>query len=170
MLSFFISIVQDIFVSQPLKVIGIAVFFVLLIRRPQEEDDAQITSQLAQDEEWLKQNIAQTQKETANSSERKQHPPDEMMLRAAREIRLKERKMYSIIREIIFYFLFVVVVLTIAYGDRDPYARFMTKNLREMFVGQGEIGEELEGGRGQRSSADSKEKTKFFKVFSMFKY
>ena len=166
MFSFFVSIVQDIFIAQPLKVIGVAVFFALIIKRPQEEDDARITAELAQDEEWLKQSLAHPHKGTATGSPsaREYRPPDETMLRAARVVRFKERKMYSVIREILFYFLFVWIVLMIAYGHRDPYAHFMTGNLQDMFVGHGEIGEELQGGRGQRATITTKERTKFFKV------
>ena len=43
--------------------------------------------------------------------------------------------MHSVIREIVFYFLFVWVVLLIAYAHRDPYAHFMTQNMENMFVG-----------------------------------
>lgn len=167
MISFFVSVVQDVFVSQPLKVIGVAVFFALFLKRTQEEDDAQITSELAQDKEWLKQNITHAHDQRKISSSSKQRPPDETMLQAARTMRFKERKMYSVIGEILFYFLFVWIVLTIAYGHRDSYAHYMTENLRDMFVGHGEIGEELEGGKGQRSSGISKKQTKFFKVLSI---
>ena len=46
--------------------------------------------------------------------------------------------MHSVIREIVFYFLFVWVVLLIAYGHRDPYAHFMTQNIENTFVGHQE--------------------------------
>ena len=46
--------------------------------------------------------------------------------------------MHSVIREIVFYFMFVWVVLLIAYGHRDPYAHFMTQNMENTFVGHQE--------------------------------
>ena len=46
--------------------------------------------------------------------------------------------MHLVIREIVLYFLFVWVVLLIAYGHRDPNAHFMTQNMENMFVGRQE--------------------------------
>lgn len=62
----------------------------------------------------------------------------QILLHAARVRLFKERKMHSVIREIVFYFLFVWVVLLIAYGHRDPYAHFMTQNMENTFVGRHE--------------------------------
>ena len=59
----------------------------------------------------------------------------QVLLDAARVRLVNERKMHSVIREIVFYFLFVWMVLLIAYGHRDPYAHFMTQNMENTFVG-----------------------------------
>lgn len=59
----------------------------------------------------------------------------QILLHAARVRLVNERKMHSVIREIVLYFLFVWMVLLIAYGHRDPYAHFMTQNMENTFVG-----------------------------------
>lgn len=59
----------------------------------------------------------------------------QVLLNVARVRLFKERKMHSVIREIVFYFLFVWVVLLIAYAHRDPYAHHMTQNMENLFVG-----------------------------------
>ena len=59
----------------------------------------------------------------------------QVLLNAARVRLFKERKMHLVIREIVFYFLFVWVVLLIAYAHRDPYSHFMTQNMENLFVG-----------------------------------
>ena len=59
----------------------------------------------------------------------------QVLLNVARVRLFKERKMHSVIREIVFYFLFVWVVLLIAYAHRDPYAHHMTQNMENHFVG-----------------------------------
>lgn len=59
----------------------------------------------------------------------------QVLLYAARVRLVNERKMHSVIREIVFYLLFVWMVLLIAYGHRDPYAHFMTQNMENTFVG-----------------------------------
>ena len=58
----------------------------------------------------------------------------QVLLNVARVRLFKERKMHSVIREIVFYFLFVWVVLLIAYAHRDPYAHHMTQNMENLFV------------------------------------
>ena len=58
----------------------------------------------------------------------------QILLHAARVRLVNERKMHSVIREIVLYFLFVWMVLLIAYGHRDPYAHFMTQNMENTFV------------------------------------
>ena len=62
----------------------------------------------------------------------------QVLLDAARVRLVKERKMHAVIREIVFFFMFVWVVLLIAYGHRDPYAHFMTQNMENTFVGHQE--------------------------------
>ena len=59
----------------------------------------------------------------------------QVLLHAARVRLVNERKMHSVIREIVFYFLFVWMVLLIAYGHRDPYAHIMAQNIENTFVG-----------------------------------
>ena len=37
--TFFLSFIQDVFVAQPLKVLGLALFIALVIKKPSEDDD-----------------------------------------------------------------------------------------------------------------------------------
>ena len=60
------------------------------------------------------------------------------LLQAARARLFRERKMHSVIREIVLYLMFVWIVLLVAYGHRDPYAHFMTQNMENSFVGHQE--------------------------------
>lgn len=46
-------------------------------------------------------------------------PPDEEKLRNARALRLKERQMSAIIREISLHFMVVILVLFVAYANHD---------------------------------------------------
>ena len=75
----FVSIIQDILVSQPLKVIIVAIFFALLFKKPQDEEDDIINAELARDEEWLEQNLKQAQKGEAKTAvTQSQRPPDKV--------------------------------------------------------------------------------------------
>lgn len=76
LISMFFSIAQDIFISQPLKVIGFALFFALVWKKPEKEDPT-LTAELAKDEEWLKENVGGKRRNALIAQQPKYLPPDE---------------------------------------------------------------------------------------------
>ena len=71
-------------------------------------------------------------------------PPDDEFLKSAREQRLKEVRMSQILKEVFTYFLFVMLLLLVAYGNRDPYAYLLRKNLNDIFVDVDPTGVDLD--------------------------
>lgn len=79
LVSMFVSMAQDILISQPLKVIIVAVLFALLLRKPQDEEDDFLNAELARDEEWLEQNLTHGQKRDDKAADAQyQRPPDKV--------------------------------------------------------------------------------------------
>ncbi|XP_077979558.1 polycystin-2-like protein 2 [Glandiceps talaboti] len=120
--SLVISFITAIFFTQPIKVILIGLFIALVLKTPNadEDEDAEEDEEdyeLNEDEEWLHTKSAH---EPAKERKLAYKPPDEKELSKAREQRVKEMKMYSIIREILFYIFFLWLLLIISYGNRDP--------------------------------------------------
>lgn len=130
-----VSFVQDVLVTQPLKVLGLAVFFALVVKKP-DKGEFEITEEalkLAEDEDFLQQS-------TSNQGEQrckklKLLPPDQARLIAMRAARLNERKMYSVLREVMTYYFFLALLLTIAYTHRSPKAYFQTRNMVNTMAG-----------------------------------
>ena len=60
--------------------------------------------------------------------------PDPVELQRARERRVKELKMYDILREIFLYVIYVWVIIVISYEFRDPNSFQFHENLRMAFV------------------------------------
>jgi len=60
--------------------------------------------------------------------------PDPIELQRARERRIKELKMYDILREIFFYIIYIWVIIVISYEFRDPKSFQFRENLRRAFV------------------------------------
>ena len=60
--------------------------------------------------------------------------PDPDELQRAREQRIKELKMYNIMREIVFYVLYIWVLIVISYEFRHPQSFQFHENLRMAFV------------------------------------
>ena len=62
-------------------------------------------------------------------------PPDTSSLEAARELRMKEMQMEAILKEVLVYFFFVLVLFFLSYQNRDlnsfPYAQ----NIKNIFFG-----------------------------------
>lgn len=71
---------QDVLVSQPLKVVIVAIFFALLFKKPQDEDDDVINAELARDEEWLEKNLSHARKGDGKTAVTQSlRPPDKVM-------------------------------------------------------------------------------------------
>lgn len=77
LISMFFSITQDIFISQPLKVVGFALFFALVLKKPEKEDES-LTAELAKDEQWIKENIGGRRRNALIAQQSKYLPPDEV--------------------------------------------------------------------------------------------
>jgi len=134
--SMMISFWQDVLVSQPLKVFAAAMFFALVIKDPNkaEEENEQENNELNPDEEAIHSKKQGSEEEKAL---RKigfvDKPPNPEKLEAARLLKVKQKEMKTIIREVIQYFVFLCVLLVIAYGSRDPMAFTVTSAMRNMF-------------------------------------
>ncbi|XP_022092642.1 uncharacterized protein LOC110980349 [Acanthaster planci] len=142
------SLIQDIFFIQPFKVLLLALFFSLVIRDPEKEENSNLAMapHLQDDEEWLHDRMtAEELQDPAKMARLKQlkeevsaknlaplHPED---LAEARDIRVKEIKMHKIIREIVFYLIFLHLTMLICFGDRDPSVFYVNKSMTDMFVG-----------------------------------
>ena len=70
-------------------------------------------------------------------------PPDQDTLERARIHRQKQRKMYDILRELLFFFIFFTLLVIVSNGFRDP----MAMRLRESLVSLLFHGEDFENVR-----------------------
>ena len=112
-----------------------AVFFALVVKKP-DQGEFQITEEaqkLAEDEDFLLQSSLNRGQE--RSKKTKLLPPDQARLIAMRTARMKERKMYSVIREVITYYFFLTLLLTIAYTHRSPVGYLQTRNIINTMAG-----------------------------------
>ncbi|XP_060067155.1 uncharacterized protein LOC132547415 [Ylistrum balloti] len=115
-----LSIGESITVIQPTKIITIAVIISALLKKPdveevEENEDTPMAPK--HDEELLF-----TKPTKALRPLVKVDTPDPEKLKEARKIRLNEIHMHQIIREIIFYFIFLALILLVASHNRDPKA------------------------------------------------
>ena len=133
-----VSFLQDVLLTQPIKVFLLAMLFALLIKDPKkaEENSYADINALANDEEWLHKNTEDLDPEMQKTLKTliNDKPPDEAKLEIARQLRMKEKQMKSIIREIAWYVIFLLVLLTISYGNRDLITSQVTRYMQDTFV------------------------------------
>lgn len=127
---------SSILLSQPIKIICLAIFFSLFCQNLNDEkeereyiDDGQV--QLDPDEIYLHKI-----KDTLFSS-RKPKRVDRLNkteLAYAREKRLKDVEMWSIIQEFIIYAIFFILVCLITYADRESNSFYQVQHLQKYFL------------------------------------
>ncbi|XP_078585987.1 polycystin-1-like protein 2 isoform X1 [Branchiostoma floridae x Branchiostoma japonicum] len=130
LLTFFTSFLLDVVVLQPVKVLVVAVALAAIVKSVDTGDDDAVAARLRDNEEYLHMSAGQD----ANIERPKPPLADPQKLAAARELRSKQRQMYSVMVEVIFYLLFVWVVVSVANGHRSESAFYQNNDVREIFL------------------------------------
>lgn len=161
--SLLISLIQDIFISQPIKVLFVALFIALVIKKPQEQiqsinsesndmnDDDDDEGSDGVEEENGFGNFEQGFPEYKKFMHRRfeqypfvnLEPPDATELSKARKQRKQEIRMSQIIKEIITYVLFLLALFLVSFGQRDPQAYFIAKLIEDTYLGGVYTGQKL---------------------------
>ncbi|XP_052023259.1 polycystic kidney disease protein 1-like 2 [Apodemus sylvaticus] len=129
LISMAVSFVESVFITQPLKVLGFAAFFALVLKR---EDDEEILplfpGHLSSPgpNVWLRSR--------RRSSKHVYQPPPMAAIERMKTTRLKEQKAFGLIREILAYLCFLWMLLLVAYGQRDPSAYHFNRHLERSFT------------------------------------
>ncbi|CAF4570593.1 unnamed protein product [Rotaria sp. Silwood1] len=122
---------SSVLLTQPIKVIFMAIFFTLFFRRDNDDiiDDDNDDIFLDGDEEYLH---AFDDRSLLTFRSKSGHIPlTEGELIDARNKRLNEIKMWDIIRELLAYSSFLWILYVVSYSNRDPNAYFIVKHLKQ---------------------------------------
>ena len=122
--SMFVSFTQDLFVLQPTKILLIMVLTACLLRN---RDGTEAASQQMK----TKRQLSTETKSINDTQSIKVEMPQENDLIRAKEYRTKEAKMFSFIRELLGYLLFILLLTIVCYGSRDYHGYLMTKNVKD---------------------------------------
>ncbi|RWS14806.1 polycystic kidney disease protein 1-like protein 2-like protein [Dinothrombium tinctorium] len=137
--SLIISFFSSILITQPMKVLLMAMILSTVFKAPDaeidefEEDEEELNLELAPDEEWLHSlaslNIAKRSKRS-----KLYRPPNLTALEKAKLERLKEMKMVEVLKDIWSYLLFLWILVVLSYGNRDPNAHLMKDTIQSAFI------------------------------------
>lgn len=125
-----ISLINDVFIAQPSKVLVVTVVLAYILKRPLKERYA--SNDVIQQEALETVPIQETEFEAPDFN---QCTSDEF-LRAAREKREKDRFMYGLMKNVLSHLCFTILVLIIAYGQRDIMGYRLTATQENTFVYQ----------------------------------
>uniref|UniRef100_H3CVD7 Uncharacterized protein n=1 Tax=Tetraodon nigroviridis TaxID=99883 RepID=H3CVD7_TETNG len=131
LISMLVSFFESLFITQPLKVLGFAAFFALVLKKePQLDKSLQYTGTLTLRDflKWVFQK--QIRRDSTCSF---YQPPPPTDIEKMRNNMVKEQKVFALIREILAYAGFMWMLLLVAYGQRDPNAFFLTQHIRQSF-------------------------------------
>uniref|UniRef100_A0A8C5HGY6 Polycystic kidney disease 1 like 2a n=1 Tax=Gouania willdenowi TaxID=441366 RepID=A0A8C5HGY6_GOUWI len=128
LVSLVVSFFQSLLLIQPLKVICFAVFFALVIKKVDDEDDHEV---------YLNENIGKSKNKTCTKLRVAgiYEPPPMSDIERMKRNRILEQKAFALFWEIITYLCFMWMLLLVAYGQRDPNAYFLNQHIRKSFSG-----------------------------------
>ncbi|KAM4833715.1 polycystin-1-like protein 2 [Thomomys bottae] len=128
LISMAVSFVESVFITQPLKVLGFAAFFALVLKREDEEDN------MPPLQGYLRGPDHCAGLRMCRRSSKDYQPPLAAAVERMKTTRLKEQKAYALIREILTYVGFLWMLLLVAYGQRDPSAYHFNRHLEHSFT------------------------------------
>ncbi|KAM5297461.1 LOW QUALITY PROTEIN: polycystin-1-like protein 2 [Glossophaga mutica] len=125
-----ISFVESVFVTQPLKVLGFAAFFALVLKSMEDEEElmAPVPGHLSSPDP------SSLFREQRDSKKDVYQPPLATTMEKMKTTHLKEQKAFALIREILVYLGFLWMLLLVAYGQRDPSACHLNRHLKHSFT------------------------------------
>lgn len=133
-LSVVISLVQDIFFVQPLKVILVASILAMLLRKPPEDEEEEIVNDEA--EETKQEQLTDETSVDGTKDPRKNlftSGPDPIIVAIAREKKLKEAQMCNIFSQLALQVFFVFLLSVATYGSRGGDRFYLSKNVQDIF-------------------------------------
>ncbi|XP_036400112.1 polycystic kidney disease protein 1-like 2 [Megalops cyprinoides] len=130
LISMVVSFFESLFITQPIKVLGFAAFFALVLKKVDQEEygGGLLEGALASSAD---PDVVLGARRDSTCSFYQPPPPTD--IERMRNNMIKEQKVFALIREILAYMGFMWMLLLVAYGQRDPNAFFLTRHIEQSF-------------------------------------
>ncbi|XP_055755421.1 polycystic kidney disease protein 1-like 2 [Salvelinus fontinalis] len=130
LISMVVSFFQSLLIIQPLKVLGLAAFFALVLKKVDQDEygDPKIEGALRNPDD---PDVVWAVRRDSTCSFYQPPPPTD--IERMRNNMIKEQKVFALIKEILTYMGFMWMLLLVAYGQRDPNAYFLIQHIRQSF-------------------------------------
>jgi len=135
--SMLISLFQDAFITQPLKIFLAALIISSIIKKlPSDFKESSTSLDRKASSKGPGRQMELDPEEVIKAPFSMFEPPDEALVEKARKYKLLEMKAFTILKESIFHLLFLSSLLVISYSARDPDAFIQSSHLRNAFSRQ----------------------------------
>lgn len=121
--SILVSLVQDVLISQPVKVVALATLLSLLIRKPPEADAV----------------VGPSFFKHKQGNKTKCTPVSGLELQNKKEQSVKRRKALEATKEILTLLIFAILLMVICYGHQDPARYQITRATKNIYDGFEEV-------------------------------
>ncbi|XP_061167307.1 polycystin-1-like protein 2 isoform X1 [Saccostrea echinata] len=136
--SFFLSFFESLICVDPLKVIIIAVLLAMLFKQPADGETPKMDlNKLKATASQYNSGSERSYMAFVNGIFNKSEPPPQSDLEKLRQKRKQELKAQEALMNLIFYAIFMFVIYSISYVERDHRAFFMKSNVDNYLVGHG---------------------------------
>ncbi|NXO69413.1 PK1L2 protein, partial [Phainopepla nitens] len=131
LISMVISFLESLFITQPLKVLGFAAFFALVLKKVEHEDEENTAIDGPLSAPGDSHPLFGVRRDSRSNIYR---PPPAADVEKMKISCLKEQKAFALIREILAYLGFLWMLLLVAYGQRDPNSYYLNKHIEDSFT------------------------------------
>uniref|UniRef100_A0ACB8EA10 Uncharacterized protein n=1 Tax=Sphaerodactylus townsendi TaxID=933632 RepID=A0ACB8EA10_9SAUR len=126
-----ISFFESLFITQPLKVLGFAAFFALVLKKMEQEDEENTAIDAPLSAPGDSNPLFGARRDSGSNI---YQPPPLTDIEKMKSNRLKEQKAFALIRGIFAYLGFLWMLLLVAYGQRDPNSYYLNKHIESSFT------------------------------------
>ncbi|XP_061863851.1 polycystin-1-like protein 2 [Colius striatus] len=131
LISMAISFLESLFITQPLKVLGFAAFFALVLKNVEHEDEENTAIDGPLSAPGDSNPLFGARRDSKSNIYR---PPPAADVEKMKISCMKEQKAFALIREILAYLGFLWMLLLVAYGQRDPNSYYLNKHIENSFT------------------------------------
>ncbi|NXA58386.1 PK1L2 protein, partial [Mohoua ochrocephala] len=131
LISMVISFLESLFITQPLKVLGFAAFFALVLKKVEHEDEENTAIDRPLSAPGDSHPLFGARRDSRSNIYR---PPPAADVEKMKISCMKEQKAFALIREILAYLGFLWMLLLVAYGQRDPNSYYLNKHIEDSFT------------------------------------
>ncbi|XP_032626502.2 polycystin-1-like protein 2 [Chelonoidis abingdonii] len=131
LISMAISFFESLFITQPLKVLGFAAFFALVLKKVEHEDEENTDVDESLSAPGNSNPLFGARRDSRSNI---YQPPPATDIQRMKNNHIKEQKAFALIREILAYLGFLWMLLLVAYGQRDPNSYYLNKHIESSFT------------------------------------